>query len=338
MYDGLKLSIIIVNYRSSKYIVDCIQSALACNSDNPFEWIVVDNASYDESKSIITKRFPFVKWIDMNYNAGFARANNEGIRQSTGEVVLLLNPDTIVQNNALQRCFEKFILTEDAACGVQLLNPDGTAQISGNFFMKGGINHLLALPYWGNFLRWIAFAINTKKPNVLQASNQEKVDWISGAFLMVKKWAIEKAGMMDEDFFLYAEEIEWCSRLKKIGNLSIYGDIQMIHLLGETIKDATQTEDKTYFNLFDKKGLQLLVSNHVRIKKQFGVFWFFIQLLNCSFAVPVFFICSIIDHLIHFQYPFKDWKRIKSLALNVFEVWKLTPIILRNRAHFYKIL
>ena len=334
----MELSIIIVNYRSSKYILNCIQSALDCNADNPFEWFVVDNASGDDSRAIITGKFPFVKWIDMKYNAGFARANNEGIRQSSGDVVLLLNPDTIVQNNALERCFSKFITTTDVACGVQLLNPDGSSQISGNFFMKGGINHLLALPYWGNFLRNIAFAIKTKKPNVLEASSEEKVDWISGAFLMVKKSAIEKAGMMDEDFFLYAEEIEWCSRLKKTGTLSIYGDIKMIHLLGETIKDATETDDKTYFNLFDKKGLQLLVSNHVRIRKQFGIFWFFVQLLNCSFGVPVFFFCSLIDHLIHLQNPFADWKRIKGLAINMVEVWKLMPIILRNKPHFYKIL
>jgi hypothetical protein len=334
----LKLSIIIVNFRSSKYIVDCIESALKCNADNPFEWIVVDNHSGDDSKSILQSKFPFIKWIDMQYNAGFARANNEGIRQSSGDVVLLLNPDTIIQNNALERCFQRFITTDDVACGVQLLNLDGTPQISGNFFMKGGINHLLALPYWGNFLRWIAFAMKTKKPNVLEAGDAEKVDWISGAFLMVKKSSIAKTGMMDEDFFLYAEEIEWCSRLKKIGNLSIYGDIKMVHLLGETIKDATQTEDKTYFNLFDKKGLQLLVSNHVRIRKQFGVFWFFVQLLNCSFGVPVFFVCSFIDHLFHLQNPFADWKRIKGLGSNVFELWKLMPTMLSNRPHFYKFL
>lgn len=334
----MQLSIIIVNYRSSKYIVDCISSALECNAGNTFEWIVVDNDSGDDSHSIITRKFPFVKWIDMNYNAGFARANNEGIRQSLCDVVLLLNPDTIIQNNALERCLQKFISTNDVACGVQLLNPDGSPQISGNFFMKGGINHLLALPYWGNFLRWVAFAIKTKKPNVLIAGSDEKVDWISGAFLMVKKSSIAKAGLMDEDFFLYAEEIEWCSRLKKTGTLSIYGDIKMIHLLGETIKDATQTNDKTYFNFFDKKGLQLLVSNHVRIRKQFGIFWFFVQLLNCSFGVPVFFVCSITDHLIHFKNPFADWKRIKGLAKNIFQVWKLTPTILRNQPHFYKIL
>ena len=274
----------------------------------------------------------------MQYNAGFARANNEGIRKSTGDVVLILNPDTIVQNNALERCYKKFIAANDVACGVQLLNLDESPQISGNFFMKGGINHLLALPYWGSFLRSIAFALKTKKPNVLQAGSDEKVDWISGAFLMVKKSSIDKAGMMDEDFFLYAEEIEWCSRLNKIGSLRIYGDIKMVHLLGETIKDATQTDDKTYFNLFDKKGLQLLVSNHVRIRKQFGVFWFFVQLLNCSFGVPVFFICSFIDHFIHLQNPLTDWKRIKGLSVNVFALWKLMPTILSKKPHFYKIL
>lgn len=334
----MKLSILIVNYRSASYICNCIQSALETNPGNSFEWIVVDNASGDDSQYTICSRFPFVRWIQMPGNEGFARANNEAIRQSKGEIVLLLNPDTIVQNNALERCFEKFAMSSDIACGVQLLNPDGTPQISGSFFMKGGINHLLALPYWGPFLRSVAFVLNTKKPNVPEATADEKVDWISGAFLMVKKQAIAKAGMMDEDFFLYAEEIEWCSRLKKVGSLAIYGDIRMIHLLGETIKDATQTTDKTYANLFDKKGLQLLVSNHVRIRKQFGIFWFFVQLLNCSFAVPVFLFCSFIDHLLQGKNPLTDWKRICGLAKNMTIVWGLTPTILRNQPHFYKML
>ena len=88
-------------------------------------------------------------------------------------------------------------------------------QISGSRFVKWGLNHLLPLPYWGNFLRWVGYKIGSKDPNIQQAKRVEEVDWITGAFLMVKKNAVEKAGFMDEDFFLYAEEVEWCSRLKK---------------------------------------------------------------------------------------------------------------------------
>jgi len=334
----MKLSIIIVNYRSSAYILNCIRSAVQFNSANNFEWIVVDNDSKDDSKDQICSRFPFVKWIDMGYNAGFARANNEGMRQSTGDVYLLLNPDTLLLDNAIENSFQKLIASNNIACGVQLLYEDHSIQISGSYFMKGGINHLLPIPYWGSFLKIIAKVMNTQKPGVEQVSEEVKVDWISGAYLMVKKEAVQNAGMMDEDFFLYAEEVEWCSRLGKLGNLVLYGTIQIIHLLGESIKDSTGTDDKTYANLFDKKGLQLIVSNHVRIRKQYGVGWFLFQLLNYSFGVIVFFIGSMIDYLIHFRNPLTDWKKIIGMANNVAIVWGLSGTIIQNKPHFYKML
>ena len=180
--------------------------------------------------------------------------------------------------------------------------------------------------------------MKVKKPNVKKATAVEEVDWVSGAFLMVKKKAIEKAGLMDEDFFLYAEEVEWCSRLQKAGKLCIFGDISLTHLCGEAISNATKTDDNNYANLFDKKGLQLIVSNHLHIRKQFGVAWFLFQLINFTWAVPVYFIGSFFDHLFHQQNPFADSKKIKGLASNVAAVWRLAPAIIRNKPFFYKML
>ena len=188
------LSIIIVNYKSPLLIVDCIRSIKAQTSKIKYEIIVADNLSADNSSDIICKAFPETIWLEMNYNAGFARANNAAIKMSKAKVVLLLNPDTIVVDQAIERCYIQFIRSSYVGCGVQLVNPDGTPQISGNFFMKGGLNHLLTLPYLGKVLRALAFAIKVKKTNVAQASAEEKVDWINGAFLMVKKTDIEKAG------------------------------------------------------------------------------------------------------------------------------------------------
>ncbi len=330
------LSIIIVNYKSSEQIIDCINSAIQYKSINEFEWIVVDNASNDNSEYDITSRFPFIRWLPMNYNAGFARANNYGIEQSKGDAVLLLNPDTLVINDCIKACFNKFLSTNYIACGVQLYYPNGKPQISGNFFMKGGLNHLLPLPYWGKLLRTVAFAFKVKKTNVEQASAIEEVDWISGAFLMTRKTAIEKAGLLDEDFFLYAEEVEWCSRLMKHGKLCIFGDIAMTHIGGQTINEVTDAADKTYEGLFDKKGLQLIVSNHVRIRKQFGIGWFLFQLLNYTFAIPVFFVASFIDNLLRLQNPFKDFSKAMGLLRNVTKVWFLAPTIIANKPHFYK--
>lgn len=330
------LSIIIVNYKSPLLIVDCIRSIKAQTSQISYEIIVADNFSNDNSEDLICSSFPGTKWLQMNYNAGFARANNAAIRVSKASVVLLLNPDTIVIAKAIEKCYLQFISSAYVACGVQLINPDNTPQISGNFFMKGGLNHLLTLPYLGRVLRQLAFAVKVKKTNVQQAGAEEKVDWINGAFLMVKKTAIEKAGLLDEDFFLYAEEIEWCSRLRKTGELSVYGNLNVVHLQGETINKETETSDKGYTNLYDKKGLQLMVSNHLRIRKQFGAGWFIFHLIMFTIDIPVFALCSFTFNLFKRKNAFRDIKKILGFSKNVVKTWLLVPAMLSKKPHFYK--
>ena len=209
------LSIIIVNYKSSSLIRNCITSILQYCPHLSYELLVVDNASGDTSKDVLTNEFPFIRWIQMSYNSGFARANNEGIKVANGDTVLLLNPDTLLTDNSLVECYRTFYTSGYVACGVQLLNGDGTPQIAGNYAMKGGLNYLLPLPYVGALLKAVASLFNVAKPNVPDTKSTVEVDWINGAFLMVKKEVIAKAGLLDEDFFLYAEEAEWCSRLHK---------------------------------------------------------------------------------------------------------------------------
>ncbi len=333
-----QLSVIIVNYKSAGFIIDCLQSASQFPSFTSFEWIIVDNQSNDNSRELITNQFPNVIWHDMGYNAGFARANNAGIRLAKGANVLLLNPDTLILDDAIAVCLQKFTTSKDVACGVQMLNKDRTTQISGSHFMKGGLNHLLPLPYWGKFLKIISSLLNVKKPSIEKAANEEKVDWISGAFLMVKSDMIQQCGLMDEDFFLYGEEVEWCSRLGKAGTLCIYGAIHIIHIMGEVISANSNSDDKSYTNLFDKKGLQLMISNHVRIRKQYGVGWFLVQLLNYTIAVPVFFIGTFLEQLLRLNNPFKDFGKAIGLARNVLIIWAHCITIIQNKPHFYKVL
>lgn len=334
----MKLSIIIVNYKSAELIDDCLTSARTFDSFHEFEWIIVDNQSNDNSKQIITSKFPQIVWIEMGYNAGFARANNAGIRIAKGEIVLLLNPDTLVLNNAIENCVNQLANSQNVACGVQLLNKDLSNQISGSNFMIGGLNHLLPLPYLGAFLKLISSFLSVKKPSIEIASEFEKVEWISGAFLMVKKEMIKKAGFMDEDFFLYAEEIEWCSRLSKQGPLMLYGNLHIIHLIGETITKATRSNDSTYLNIYDKKGLQLVLSNHLRIRKQYGIFWFLFQLLNYTLAVPVYLILGFFENILKVRSPLNDLEKAMGLAKNVGIVWWYSLLIIRNKPYFYKVL
>ena len=274
----------------------------------------------------------------MGYNAGFARANNAGIEVALGEVVLLLNSDTIVEDDAINNCYRALVSSTYVACGVQLLNEDRTPQISGNFAMKGGLNYLLPLPYTGSFLKFIAGLLKVRKPNIPEAIGVVEVDWINGAFLMVKKFAIDKAGKLDEDFFLYAEEAEWCARLRKQGKLCIYGNEHVLHLQGKTSNEAFESTGAGYFNLFDKKGLQIMLSNLLRIRKEFGVVWFLLDLFFYFITIPVFFIGLLISKILYNQtskFSFNQWK---GFSKNVVAVISFAPKIISGKPYFYKVL
>ncbi|MEX1202264.1 MAG: glycosyltransferase family 2 protein [Ferruginibacter sp.] len=332
----MSLSIVIVNFKSANYLLNCLKSAFDFPSAHTFEWIVVDNDSKDNSENLICSQYPSVRWINMGYNAGFARANNEGMRQATFDCILLLNPDTLIINDNIFNCYNLLNSDNAVAAATQLLNTDGSAQATGHYFMTGGLNHLLPLPYLGNFLKILGMMMGQKKTNVLAANERQEVDWLNGAFIMAKKIAIEKAGLMDEDFFLYFEEIEWCSRLKKMGKLVVYGNLFTTHLQGETINTATGNAEKGYLDIYSKKGLQLIISGNVRIKKQFGNKWFLFHLLILTLEIPLFAIFSILHHIIQLKYPFTEWNKVQSYSSNVLQLIKLSKKIYIGKPTFYK--
>jgi GT2 family glycosyltransferase len=228
--------------------------------------------------------------------------------------------------------------SEYIACGVQLLNEDSSPQISGNYFVPGGLNYLLPLPYLGKAVKALADLFSVKAPHVAAADTLVEVDWINGAFLMVKKDAVQLTGYMDEDFFLYAEEAEWCSRLKKIGRLCIFGSITVTHLQGVSSNEAFSSAGKGYYNLSDRKGLQIMLSNLVRIRKQSGSLWFLFVLLMYTVDIPVFFIgilCSLFLPEPKRAYRYSQWT---GFTRNVFYLWSKMPVIISNRPYFYKVL
>ena len=146
---------------------------------------------------------------------------------------------------------------------------------------------------------------------------------------MVKKEAVEKAGLLDEDFFLYSEEVEWCSRLRKQGKLCIFGQFQLIHLCGESAMTTFNSADRSYSNIYDKKGLQIMLSSFVRIRKEFGVFWFLVNLFVFIFEIPFLFLLSLFT---------KKFKIFQGFCRNVFTVISCSPVIIQNKPHFYKVL
>jgi len=332
------LSIIIVNYKSSGLILDCLASLYRYNRQGPYEVIVVDNDSKDNSREVVMAAYPSVIWHEMGYNAGFARANNAGMKRAKGNCYLLLNPDTLCTDNSIEQCYLRLKHSSFMAAGVQLYNEDGSTQVAGSYFVKGGLNHLLPIPYWGSFIRWLGYKTNQKVPGLEAVNPVDEVDWINGAFLMVKQEAVAQAGLMDEDFFLYGEEVEWCSRLKKVGRLCIFNELSMVHLQGEAVNKNLNTSGKGYQHLFDKKGLQIMVSNHLRVRKQYGVFWFLMLLLNYIWGFWVFLIVSFFRNLLTLSNPFREWPLALAFGKNVARLWLLAPAIIKNKPHFYKII
>ena len=328
-------SIIIVNYKAPELVIDCLETIVTSNSGSDFEIIVVDNFSEDESERIIKSKFPRLRWLQMGYNSGFSRANNAGIRVANGEIILLLNSDTLNQDNAIARCVERFSASDYVGCGVQLLNSDRSPQISGNYFMTGGLNQLLMLPFVGRLLKWLANKFRVKKTNVPEAKGTVEVDWINGAFLMVKKKAIEQAGLLDEDFFLYFEEIEWCARLRKVGKLCVYGDLHLVHFMGVTADKTFDSASKGYNNLFDRKGLQIMVSALLRVRKQYGVGWFLFHLLIYLATTPLLLVVVVLTFPFKTQYGY-SLKQFFGFAGNCIKLLSFIPRMFINKPYFYK--
>ena len=335
----MDLSVIIVNYKSTFHVLNCLETVYGQTLRYSFEVIVVDNLSGDNSEQEIRSRFPEVVWLQMGYNAGFARANNAGMRTARGKNVLLLNADTLVLENALDKTLDLFYATSDAVgCGVQLLNPDGSHQISGAHFIKGGLNQLLPLPYLGRFVRFLGYRFGAKIPSVTTVTAKLEVDWIIGAFMLVRSDVLSAAGLMDEDFFMYAEEIEWCGRLRKNGRLYLFEEPKVIHLGGGTSSDyyATQ-ETENGNNLWNKKARQIIISQLLRIRKQYGVPWF---LLICAFfivEIPVFIVGLLLEKLWKADRSRFRWSQVAGYIHNMGYVLKYFFRILQNKPFFYKV-
>jgi len=210
------ISFIIVNWNSGQLLCECLDSVFATVKSKSLEVIVVDNASTDGSGRRAKELFDGVELIENAENAGFARANNQAIRRATGRYVLLLNPDTVLHEGAVERLCEHLEANGTVgAAGPRLLNTDGTSQAStaGSFPRLGAVfNETFGLSkLFGGTHLFGGLYLRSEEDDAME------VDWISGACLMVKREVIDKAGMLNEGFFMYFEDQEWCFRIKRAG-------------------------------------------------------------------------------------------------------------------------
>lgn len=231
------LSVIIVNWNTREITKNCLQSLFEQTKDIDFEVWVVDNGSTDGSVEMVEKEFPQVKLIKNSDNLGFAKANNQALRQAQSKFILLLNSDTIILNNALAKMvafMEKNSTVGISSC--QLLNEDKTIQASGGYFptlfrVFAWMFFLDDLPFLGRLVKPFhphEPTFYTKDPTF---KSQHFQDWVTGAFFLIRQEVVKEIGLLDENFFMYAEEMEYCFRAKQKGWRVIYTPrAQIVHL------------------------------------------------------------------------------------------------------------
>lgn len=244
----MKLSIIIVSWNTCELLQECLGAIYLHPPEAAFEVWVIDNASTDGSPDMVRERYPQVRLIANRENPGFARANNQGIHSSRGEYVLLLNPDTYVKPGALDTMV-RFLEERPAAAGVgaKLLNPDRTLQIS-------------CYPRPTLFREfWRMFHLDAIKPYAVYPMERwdsyepREVDVLMGACLLLRRNVLEQVGLMDEDYFIYSEEVDLCTRVTKAGwKLYWQPRAEVVHHGGQSTQ---QVAESMFLQLYQGKIL-----------------------------------------------------------------------------------
>ena len=225
----IDLSIIIVNWNTKEFLIPCVRSVFEKGQEMDWEVIVVDNGSRDGSREEVKKVFPFTHLIENEKNFGFAKAVNQGLQKASGRYALLLNPDTQVKHGAIEQLVS-FMDThlEAGVAGAQLLNSDGFKQNSIANFPSLATELLNK-----NLLRWL---FPKKFPGKERDYPEPiEVDSVIGACMMVRRDASDQVGLLDEDYFLFLEETDWCYRMKRAG-WKVYHvpDAEVYHFQGKS--------------------------------------------------------------------------------------------------------
>jgi GT2 family glycosyltransferase len=253
----MMLSIIIVNYNTGNLLQDCLKSIYAGANGMPFDVWVVDNSSIDSSRSMVKSAFPKVRLIENACNVGFSKANNIAMSRCDSKYILLLNPDTLVVGDAIDRMVD--FMEEHPTVGIagcKVLNRDHTLQLACRrsiptpkvaFFRMSGLSRLFP-----NSRAVAKYNLTFK-----DANEEQEVDAVSGSFLMARRKTIQDIGLLDERFFMYGEELDWCLRAKRAGwGVMYYPGAEIIHYKGESTKYNSRKAAFEFYRamyLFHKK-------------------------------------------------------------------------------------
>ena len=240
----MTLSIVVVSYNARAHLERCLASLTAAPPAIPHDITVVDNASADDSVAAVRRGWPDVRLIVQPSNTGFATANNAGIRASGGELILLLNSDTIVPAGAIDRLCERLAaVPAAAAAGPRLVDAAGRAELSFGPMISPlaelrqktiGALYDRGVPL---VARWVARA----------TAREHFVDWVSGACLLVRRLDAEAVGLLDQRYFLYTEDVDFCAALRARGRRILFTPAaQVTHLRGQSRATAPDGMNPAY--------------------------------------------------------------------------------------------
>ena len=233
----MKLSVIIVNYNVRPYLTACLDSVQRALEGIESEVFVVDNHSDDDSVEVINRNYTWVHLINNRENLGFSKANNIAIRQAQGEYILLLNPDTVVAEDTLKSAIDFMDQNPKAGgAGVRMHNADGTLAPESRRAIPTpfvAARKMLGFTkrYYMSYLSWDAPA---------------QIEVVSGAFMLLRHKAIYEVGMLDEDFFMYGEDIDLSYRLLQGGWQNWFLPYDIVHYKGQ----STSKSDFRYVHVF----------------------------------------------------------------------------------------
>lgn len=274
---NILLSIIIVNYNSRLVLLDCLYSLNKIKVKN-YEVIIVDNASAEDIKDLESV-FPAYSFIYNIRNVGFAAANNAGINKSSGKYVVLLNPDTVIDPDSFDPMIRYLEENDDVGIvGCKIFNKDGEIErsthsfpnlmkefVHSNEFIKEMFN------YENSLMRYISQSFRLKSSASYWNHDTIKVvDHVTGACMLVKREVIDKAGLLDEAFFLYNEEVEWSLRIRKAGYKSVFlPDSYITHLFGYSTGQKVQKQVVNKLLVERYRGMLYFFQKHYGTLKLF---------------------------------------------------------------------
>jgi len=303
------ISIIIVSYNVRYFLDQCLQSINKSLGNLSLEVIIVDNLSSDDSVSLMREKYPEIKLIVNEKNLGFSTANNIGIASATGSFILLLNPDTIVSQNTLSIC-HKYLISHPQVGAVCVRMIDG----SGKYLPESKRGNPT---FWASFTKMTGLyklfprssSFNRYYMGHIGENEEAEIEVMTGAFMFMRSETVSKTGPLDEDFFMYGEDIDYSYRIRQQGyTIQYLPQTSIIHFKGESTRKASYNYIKTFYS-----AMNIFVNKHYKHKG-------FVYTLFLNFAVYFRTFIALFQNIFNYVVPIL----LDTILLSFFIAWLRT--------------